>query len=134
MVFPGGLKGAETMEKDSVLRLAINQQCHEGTLIAAICAAPMVLGSAGILKGKHATIYPDMEEYIEGSIYHQEAYVVEHDNIITASGPAATTYFAFAIAERLVADAEMVKQVKQNMLYEGLVRNPEPVLKFGRLG
>lgn len=133
MVFPGGLKGAETMEKDSVLRLAISQQCHEGTLIAAICAAPMILGSVGILKGKHATIYPGMENFIEGAIYHQEGVVVEHDNIITASGPAATVNFAFSIAERLVIDAETVKQVKQNMLFEGLVKNPEPVLKFGRL-
>lgn len=65
LILPGGLKGAETMNKNAVLRLAISQQCHEGTIIAAICAAPMVLGTAGVLKGKHATIYPGMEEHIE---------------------------------------------------------------------
>ena len=73
LILPGGLKGAETMNKNAVLRLAISQQCHEGTIIAAICAAPMVLGTAGVLKGKHATIYPGMEEHIEGAICHREA-------------------------------------------------------------
>lgn len=129
LVLPGGLKGAETMYKNNVLRLAIEQQNHEGTLIAAICAAPMVLGSIGILKNRHATIYPGMQEHIDGAIYHNDAFVVEHGNIITGSGPAATSLFAFAIARRLVTEQAIVDKVMNDMLYTGYAE-PGKVLQF----
>lgn len=129
LILPGGLKGAETMNKNAVLRLAISQQCHEGTIIAAICAAPMVLGTAGVLKGKHATIYPGMEEHIEGAICHR-AYVIEHDNVITAAGPAATRLFACAIARRLVSNPTIVEQIESDMLFEGYDKSQEQVLRF----
>ena len=130
LVLPGGLKGAETMNKNTVLRMAISQQAHEGTLIAAICAAPMVLGTVGVLKGRHATIYPGMESAIEGAIVHRDAYVVEHDNIITAAGPAATSMFAFSIARRLVSNPEIVDQVANDMLYAGYDASVKRVLRF----
>lgn len=130
LILPGGLKGAETMNKNAVLRLAISQQCHEGTIIAAICAAPMVLGTAGVLKGKHATIYPGMEEHIEGAICHREACVIEHDNVITAAGPAATRLFACAIARRLVSNPTIVEQIESDMLFEGYDKSQEQVLRF----
>ena len=130
LILPGGLQGAISMSKNSVLKSAIAQQAHEGTLIAAICAAPMVLGSAGRVKGKHITIYPGMEEYIDGAICHREAYVIEHENFITAAGPAATHLFAFAIARRLVLNVEVVSKVENDMLYEGYDKSQAQVLKF----
>lgn len=119
LVLPGGGKGAQTMAGNSVLRLAVQQQFLQGSIVAAICAAPMVFGAAGILKGKHATIYPGMQEYIEGAIYHDDAYVVEQDNIITACGPAAAHHFAFAIARRLVKNPSLVDEVATVMGYIG---------------
>ena len=130
LVLPGGSKGAETMYKNSILRLTISQQAHEGTLVAAICAAPMVLGAAGVLKGKHATIYPGLEQYIYGAIVHREALVVEHDNIITAAGPAATRLFAFAVARRLASNPSVVDQVERDMLYAGFDSSVNQVIKF----
>lgn len=130
LVLPGGSKGAETMYKNSILRLTISQQAHEGTLVAAICAAPMVLGAAGVLKGKHATIYPGLEQYIDGAIVHREALVVEHDNIITAAGPAATRLFAFAVARRLASNPSVVDQVERDMLYAGFDSSVNQVIKF----
>lgn len=130
LVLPGGSKGAETMYKNSILRLTISQQAHEGTLVAAICAAPMMLGAAGVLKGKHATIYPGLEQYIDGAIVHREALVVEHDNIITAAGPAATRLFAFAVARRLASNPSVVDQVERDMLYAGFDSSVNQVIKF----
>lgn len=130
LVLSGGSKGAETMYKNSILRLTISQQAHEGTLVAAICAAPMVLGAAGVLKGKHATIYPGLEQYIDGAIVHREALVVEHDNIITAAGPAATRLFAFAVARRLASNPSVVDQVERDMLYAGFDSSVNQVIKF----
>lgn len=130
LVFPGGLKGAETMKSNSVLRTAIQQQSQAGTLIAAICAAPMVLGAAGVLKGKHATIYPGMESHIAGAIYHSDAFVVEHDNFITACGPAATRLFAQAVARRLVTNREILEEVDRDMCFTGHDISFEQTLKF----
>lgn len=130
LVLPGGSKGAETMYKNSILRLTISQQAHEGTLVAAISAAPMVLGAAGVLKGKHATIYPGLEQYIDGAIVHREALVVEHDNIIIAAGPAATRLFAFAVARRLASNPSVVDQVERDMLYAGFDSSVNQVIKF----
>lgn len=130
LVLPGGLKGAETMAKNTVLRLAIQQHAAQGTLIAAICAAPMVLGAAGVIKCKHATIYPGMEMYIDGSICHNGAFVVEHENFITACGPAATRLFAFAIARRLATNPSVVDEVERGMCFTGHDSSMEQVMKF----
>lgn len=130
IILPGGLKGAEAMAKNGVLKSAICQQAQIGTLIAAICAAPMVLGSAGIVKGRHLTIYPGMEKHVEGSICHREAYVIEHENFITAAGPAATRLFACSIARRLAVNPSIVDQVEKDMLFEGYDKSQEQVLKF----
>lgn len=130
LVFPGGLRGAESMRTNTVLRMGLLQQAKQGTLIAAICAAPMVLGEAGLLKGKHATIYPGLEKYIAGAICHNNAFVVEHENFITACGPAATPLFAFAIARRLARYREQVDEVERDMCFTGHDSSFEQVLKF----
>ncbi|MBP5290634.1 MAG: DJ-1/PfpI family protein [Paludibacteraceae bacterium] len=79
----------------------------ENKMIAAICAAPSVLGDLGILEGKQATCYPGFESYL-GDAYIG-GLVVESKNIITAKGPGLSADFAFCIIEHLagteVADA-----------------------------
>ena len=67
--------------------------------IAAICAAPSVLGDLGILEGKQATCYPGFESYL-GDAYIG-GLVVESKNVITAKGPGLSSDFAFCIIERL---------------------------------
>lgn len=130
LVFPGGAKGAETLSTNQVLRAAIRSHDKMGTLLCAICAAPRVLGAAGVLQGRHATIYPGMEEYIDGAICHRNVYVVEHANIITACGPAATFDFALAIARRLVKDAAIVDKVAQGMCFPTDQMQYERMLNF----
>ena len=118
VVLPGGLKGAETLDKNMVLRQTLQSLFSNGTLIAAICAAPMVLGSAGILKGKHATIYPGMEGKIRGSIYHEEPLVVCDGNLITGCGPAATPLFATTIARKVLDNEYVASQVEIDMCFQ----------------
>ena len=129
MVLPGGMPGALTLKNCVVLRVALQQHAFLGEVIAAICAAPMALAAAGILSGRHATIYPGMEEHLGDAIYHDDAYVVEDGNIITASGPAATPEFAFAIASRLCSE-EAVQSVRRSMLFNPRVEVSAPVLRF----
>lgn len=130
LVLPGGLQGAETMNKNTVLHQALLTQARKGVLVAAICAAPMVLSTAGLLIGKHVTIYPGMQHHLDGAIYHNDALVVEHDNILTAAGPAATRLFACSIARRFVTDGTIVDRVERDMLYEGYESAVNSVLKF----
>lgn len=76
--------------------------------IAAICAAPMVLGKLGILKGKQATCYPGCQEPLGES--YVGGLVVESKNVITAKGPGLSADFAFCIIERL-AGSDVADQV-----------------------
>lgn len=115
LIFPGGMPGARNLLQHEGLRKTLIQHNENKKLIAAICAAPMVLGKNGILRERHATCYPGFEEELIGATYVNEM-VVEDEHIITAKGPGATVEFAFAIASRFV-DATMVECVKSDMLY-----------------
>lgn len=129
IILPGGLKCAETMANHSLLLSSLRQLAADHVLIAAICAAPMALGAAHILQGIHATIYPGMQQHIPGAIYHNDAFVVQHENFITAAGPAATQHFAFAIARRLSHRPATIEEVEQGMLFKGYYQGETPLLK-----
>ena len=72
-----------------------------GKKLAAICAAPMVLGQAGLLEGKKATCYPSFEKYLSGADLQSAAVVVD-GNIITGKGPGFAVDFALTIVQELL--------------------------------
>ena len=114
ILLPGGMPGAATLEKCDDLRRLILRFAEENKPIAAICAAPMVLGKLGLLKGKKATCYPGFDKYLDGADY--TAALVQNDgNFITGKGPGAAMDFSFAIAEKYVG-ADKVKELKQAMM------------------
>ena len=81
--------------------------------MAAICAAPMVFGKLGVLKGKKATCYPGFDKYLEGAEY--TGAMVERDgNIVTGKGPGASIKFALALVELMVGK-EKVKELEEAM-------------------
>ena len=92
LILPGGATKLHECQALCDLLVAHNQQ---DKLIAAICAAPSVLGRLGILHGKQATCYPGFEEYLGES--YMDGLVVESKNIITAKGPGLSADFAFCI-------------------------------------
>ena len=114
LILPGGMPGARNLCACDSLRRALQQHNKKGTLIAAICAAPMVLGELGILQGKNATCYPGFEEYLKGAVCVKDL-AVKDGNIITAKGPGATWDFAFKIAEHFVP-VQRIKQLKSDLL------------------
>ena len=129
IVIPGGLKGAAALKSNQVLRQALAQHAVRGTVLAAICAGPTVLANAGVLRLRHVTCYPSLMSELGNVVFHKEAHVVRHDNIITGAGPAATSAFAFTIAEALVAPT-VVAQVRKDMLYSANGENASKVLVF----
>lgn len=82
---PGGMPGTTNLLESSLLRELLLQADSQGKHIAAICAAPSILGSLGILKGKKAVCYPGFEEQLEGARISGEG-VVTDGTITTAKG------------------------------------------------
>ena len=105
LILPGG---ATNLYECKPLCDLLLQHDKQDKLIAAICAAPAVLGQLGILQGKQATCYPGFEEYLGES--YIDGLVVESKNIITAKGPGLSSDFAFCIIEKLVG-SEVADQV-----------------------
>lgn len=105
LILPGGATQLHECKLLCDLLVAHNNQ---NKLIAAICAAPSVLGRLGILQGKQATCYPGFEEYLGES--YIDGLVVESKNIITAKGPGLSSDFAFCIVEKMVG-SEVADQV-----------------------
>ena len=114
IVLPGGMPGAATLEKCDDLRRLILRFAKENKPIAAICAAPMVLGKLGLLKGKKATCYPGFEQYLEGADC-TGAMVEKDGNIITGKGPGAAMEFALAVVE-LLQGKDKVAELKEAMI------------------
>ncbi len=114
IVLPGGMPGAATLEKCDDLRRLILRFAEENKPIAAICAAPMVLGKLGLLKGKKATCYPGFEQYLEGADC-TGAMVEKDGNVITGKGPGAAMEFALAVVE-LLQGKDKVAELKEAMI------------------
>ena len=114
IVLPGGLPGATNLRDHAGLTARIREFAKAGKNLAAICAAPLVFGTCGILEGKEATIYPGMEAELAGAKATGENVTV-CGNIITGKGPALAMEFALALVEKLKG-----VQVRENVA-EGLL-------------
>lgn len=114
LFLPGGMPGASTLASCKELGDILLRAVSDGhTRIAAICAAPMVLGGLGILEGRKATCYPGFESYLKGAV--TTGAQVEVDGLVTTGrGPGASLEFAL----RLVAD--LVGQDVADKLAEGM--------------
>ncbi len=113
-ILPGGMPGTKNLMAFDGLRKAIVAHNNKKRLIAAICAAPMLLGEARLLIDRRVTCYPGFENSLHDAIIVQEP-VVEDNNMITGRGPGAATEFAFAIAARFVSP-DVIMKVKSDML------------------
>jgi len=101
IVFIGG-SGVKDYIKDKHLCSIINQFNEKGKIVAAICAASLILANAGILSGKKATCYPKYKsELLKMGIEYIDDPIVISNNIITAKDYNAVEEFAFAIIQQL---------------------------------
>lgn len=119
IMLPGGMPGSMNLNNHEGVKNVAMQQFKKGKLIAAICAAPMVLGGLGILQGKRATCSPGFEKYLEGAEYTSELCTVD-GNVITGKGPAATLPYAYKLLE-ILTDKDTMKTIAQKMQYLQLI-------------
>ncbi|MBR1749597.1 MAG: DJ-1/PfpI family protein [Ruminococcus sp.] len=113
IVLPGGMPGTTNLENSSEVQAAIDYCFESKKYIAAICAAPTILGHKGLLTGIKATCFPGCENALKGSAYMPK--LVIHDGIfITGKGPGAAFKFGFKLAE-LLCGKEKSLAVETNM-------------------
>lgn len=116
LVLPGGLPGATNLRDSEILINAIRKMYAEGKILAAICAAPIVLETAGVIEGRRVTGYPTCEKLANSpTLAFSGAIVEHHDNIITGKGPGAVFAFASEIAKALGVPDENIKQLFAGM-------------------
>lgn len=107
IVLPGGLPGADNLNSDPRIHRLLKQMTAANKYTAAICAAPKVLATAGLLNGKHATSYPGSIDGIEtvDMTYEQQAVVID-GKLITSRGPGTAMDFALTLIEQLAGKAK----------------------------
>lgn len=116
LILPGGMPGAQHLQEHEDLGRLLCHFHEEGKFVCAICAAPMVLGHLGILKGKNATIYPGMEDRLTGAEPVQEL-VCADGNVVTGRGPGAAVPFALTLVS-LLEGQEKANALKESIVYQ----------------
>lgn len=107
VALPGGLPGADNLNADPRIHALLTATAARGRFTAAICAAPKVLASSGLLDNKCATSFPGAVEVerVPGLTYETRA-VVRDGNVITSRGPGTAMDFALTLIEALAGKAK----------------------------
>jgi len=119
-IFPGGMPGATNLDSAPFTDVVIDAVTRNNGRLAAICAAPLVLGGRGLLEGKRATCYPGFEDKLKGAVITGES-VVTDGNITTAKGMGVSLKFAEELVS-LVAGEDKAKSIS-----EGIMEESKPV-------
>ena len=98
IVLPGGMPGTLNLQKNKMVTDAIEYCVKNEKLVAAICAAPMILGDLGYLDGKDAVCFPGFEDSLTESNILSDG-VVRDGNFITAKGAGKALEFGAAIVD-----------------------------------
>jgi protein deglycase len=96
LVLPGGAGGTKALCADARVLDAVRRHYAAGKRVCAVCAAPLVLQAAGILKGKRATCHPGVRQELRDAVLSTDRVVVD-GTIITSQGPGTSFEFALAI-------------------------------------
>ncbi len=115
IVLPGGLPGTTNLAKNARVLDLIEYAADRGAFIAAICAAPSILGDLHLLDGRNAAVYPEFASRLENA--NITGKKVEHDDIfITAEGMGASFDFGFKLVEVLFG-SQMANDLRASTRY-----------------
>ena len=116
VVLPGGMPGSANLAANPAVLDLLRVVHGAGGLVAAICAAPIVLQAAGLLHGRRITCYPSFETQLTGAVCTGQA-VQRDDRIITGRGPGTALTFALELARALGREAQ-AEQLRLGMLVD----------------
>ncbi len=117
LILPGGQPGVTYLGKHKGLQETLEKAAKEDKRISAICAAPVVLGHLGILKGKKATGYPGTESELEGAILEPRKEVVKDGHLITSRGVGTAIPFALKLVEVLQGKS-VAEEIRREIVYQ----------------
>lgn len=117
LVLPGGMPGTLHLGEHQGLTKLLTETAAQGKRVAAICAAPSVLGGLGLLKGKRAVCYPGFEDKLTGAQVGTEE-VVTDGNITTSRGLGTAIPFALELISLLFGQ-EKAEEIGASVIYSG---------------
>lgn len=107
IVLPGGLPGADHLNNDQRIQVLVKKMAADNKYITAICAAPRVLATAGILDNKHVTSFPGaLDQFPVNNMIYEEKAVVVDGKVVTSRGPGTAMDFALTLIELLLGKAK----------------------------
>jgi len=115
IILPGGGGGTQKMAEHTGLKQQLTKQAMDNKWIAAICAAPTILGELGLLAGKAATCYPGCEPQLTGAKALTSPSVIVDGKIITSRGPGTSLEFGLKIVE-VLKGLEVANNIKEQMV------------------
>lgn len=105
IVLPGGLPGADHLNNDPRIQHLVKKMAANNKYTAAICAAPRVLATAGLLEGKHVTSFPGaLDKFPVNNMIYEEKAVVVDGNVITSRGPGTAIDFSLTLIGLLLGE------------------------------
>lgn len=116
VVLPGGGLGYQNLGREPRVEKLVRQAAERGNWVAAICAAPTLLGRWGLLEGKQAVCYPGMEEGLTGAQPRPDSGVVVDGKIITGRAAGSAFDFGLTLVEAL-AGKERADEVRRAVVY-----------------
>ena len=115
LVLPGGMPGTTHLKEHEALRGVLCRHFEAGKYLAAICAAPSILGYNGFLEGKKATCYPGFEEELKGALISGEG-VVRDGTLITSKGLGTAIDFSLELIT-VLKDKQTANGIAQAIQY-----------------
>jgi protein deglycase len=115
LILPGGMPGSNNLNAHAGLKKHLSNFHAERKKIAAICAAPLVLGGLKILDGVEAVCFPGFEEKLTGAIVRYEP-ALKSGNIITGRGPGTALDFALTIVSEINGEEAADKQARSMLV------------------
>lgn len=112
VILPGGMPGTLNLEQSPVVQESIRLAMERDLPVAAICAAPSILGHAGYLRGKRATCYPGFESELQDAVLCDG--VVTDGNITTACGAGVAIDFALELV-CILASPEAADSIRRGI-------------------
>ncbi len=107
VILPGGMPGAAHLDASSVVNATLKIAAAQGACLAAICAAPMILGKRGYLNGRRATAYPGFEDKLTGAVVGGKVVRDEDGDFVTvtAAGMGVAQEFGLELVSLLLSPA-----------------------------
>ncbi|MEE8574891.1 MAG: DJ-1 family glyoxalase III [Thermodesulfobacteriota bacterium] len=114
IVLPGGMPGTTNLAEDNRVIEIVKRMDEEKKIVAAICAATIVLKKAGVIRGRAVTCHPSVRKELSKEALSNDRVVVS-ENLVTSRGPGTAIEFALKLVELLVGN-RMSVQIRKGLL------------------